>query len=53
MNELNNKIYHLDENFRASLYNHNLYHSDRSNYPRIPAQNFSFENVHMNLGYVR
>ena len=56
VNSLNYFLSHFDIDYRNSLYHHHRYHRQKipqSSNVTIPKSQFSFKNVHMNLGTTR
>ena len=53
VNSINNTLILLDKDFRNSMCLHNKYHYEMKRCLKIPRINFSFENVHRNLGGIR
>ena len=56
INSINSFLNSFDVDFRNSLYHHNKYHMEKrtiSSGSQIPRSEFSFKNIHMNLGTVK
>lgn len=55
-NSLSNTIESIDNDIRISMNNHHQYHFNKGNVPNnkfIGKSKFSYQNIHINLGYVR
>jgi len=53
VNSMNNSLSILDMHYRDSLYYHIYHHSKSCMTPRLHRSNFSYQNIHMNMGGVR